>query len=468
MRRAHWMTGVLGAALIAVATAGAAQAQSCSEEEQTFTSKNAELYFQAETALLQNKDAATAASKLNQLRSQELNCYERGAMLRLSAAVKIDQGDRAGAVKDLEAAIAAGSITGKDVQQTYYNIAQLYLQDSNIVKARDYMLKWIQSGAQPTRDQNFQIAVIYQKLDDFRGALPYAEKVLATDGANADAQIIDFLIFLYDRTGNKAKKAELLERKLAKDPTNKQVWDAISGEYFAANEERKAFEVQKAMYLGGILKTEDELMRVVNFYNRFNAPYEAAKILEKEINKGRISKTFDHLELLANLYQVAREYEKAIPVIRQAAQMTNDGKMYERLGRSYFELGKYKEAIEGYKQAIAKGNLKEPGYSRVMIGQAHYEMEDKAAAREAFNEAAKFADGRRAAQGWISFMNAEVEGKKQFAIFEASVRLEGLQNEQKGCKQIEVLGQNQPDSCKTVETRIAEAKANIEELRGGA
>lgn len=467
MRKAQWLTGVFGAALLAVAAAGSAQAQACESTE--FSSKNGQLYLAAETKLLQEQNPAGALAELNKLRALELNCYENAAVLRLSAAIKIEQGDSAGAVRDLEAAIAAGAITGKDVPGTYYNIAQLYLQQDNLQKSREYMEKWIRSpGITPTRDQNMQLAVLYQKLDDYKGALPYAEKVLAADGQKADRQIIDFLIFLYDRTGNKAKKAELLTRLLQRDPNDRKVWDAIAGDYFQGNEERKAFEVQKAMYLAGLLTKEDELMRIVNFYNRFNAPYEAAKVLEREMNRNRISKTFERMELLANLYQVAREYDKAIPIIRQAAQMTNNGQMYERLGRSFFELGDYKESIEAYQQAIAKGNLKEPGYARVMIGQSNYELGDKAAAREAFNDATKFGDGRRAAQGWISFLDAERRTQEQFVIFQAVTKLEGLQNTKKNCDRLRVLGDNLPDECNSIDASIEEQQAVVTELQGGA
>ena len=467
MRKAHWMSGVFGAALLAVATAGTAQAQACESTE--FSSTTGQLYLAAETKLLQEDNPAGALAELNKLRAMELNCYENAAVLRLSAAIKIEQGDAAGAVRDLQTAIDTGAITGKDVPQTYYNMAQLYLQQDNLQKSKEYMEKWVNSpGVTPTRDQNMQLAVLYQKLDDFQGALRYAERVLSADGQNADRQIIDFLIFLYDRTGNKAKKAELLIRLLQRDPNDRKVWDAIAGDYFQGNEERKAFEVQKAMYLAGLLTKEEELMRIVNFYNRFNAPYEAAKILEREMNRNRISKTFERMELLANLYQVAREYDKAIPIIRQAAQMTNNGQMYERLGRSYFELGDYQEAIDAYKQAIAKGNLKEPGYARVMIGQANYELDNKAAARDSFSDAADFADGRRAAQGWLNFLRAEEQTARQFVIFQEATKLEGLQNEKKGCERLKVLGDNLPDGCSTVDERIAEQQAVLAELQGEA
>lgn len=464
MRKATWMTSVLGAAMLAAMTAGAAQAQTCDATE--FSAKPGQLYLDAETELFQNQNPAGAVSKLTALKAMELNCYERGAVLRLSAAAKIQQGNSAGAVTDLEEAIRVGAITGNDIPGTLYNIAQLYLQSDNVPKARDYMERWISSGVTPTRDQNFQMAVIYQKLDDNRKAVGFAEKVLAADGANAQDQIIDFLIYLYDQTGNKAKKAELLERKLQKNPGNKQVWEAIAGEYFQANEERKAFEVQKAMYFAGLLTTEDELMRIVNFYNRFNAPYEAAKVLEKEINAKRVTDSLERLELLANLYQVAREYEKAIPVIQRAASKTRDGKMDERLGRSYFELGQHKKAIDALTTALGKGGLKEPGYANVLIGQSYYELDDRQKARDAFAAAQKYADGRKAGVGWTQFMDAEVRTKTEFAKFEVSVKLEGMLNEQKSCERLKVLGQNLPESCVDIAVRIAESQAKLKELGG--
>lgn len=465
MRKANWMTSVFGAAFFVLATAGGAYAQAdCTDTE--FNAKPGQVYLNAEAKLFQEQNPSAAIQLLNQLKTMELNCYERGAALRLSAAAKIQMNDPRGAVGDMEEAIRVGAIPAKDLTGTYYNIAQLYLQADDVRKAKEYMERWIRAGARPTRDQNFQMAVIHQKLDDFPGALPYAERVLAADGEGANAQIIDFLIFLYDRTGNRSKKAELLERKLRMEPGNKAVWEAIAGEYFQAGEERKAFEVQKAMYLAGLLKTEDELMRIVNFYNRFNAPYEAAKVLEKEINQGRINDSMERLELLANLYQVAREYDKAIPIIQRAAQKATNGRMDERLGRSYFELGEHQKAIQAFQNALKRGGLKEPGYANVLIGQSHYELDQREEAREAFKAAQKFTDGRRAGAGWIDFMNAEVETKRQFAIFEVQVRLEGLENEKKSCERLKVIGDNLPETCLTIEERLKDTKSRMTELTG--
>lgn len=454
------LKGAVIAGAVTCFGAGAAIAQAASCEATEFSSKTGELYLKAETELLQNDNAQAALGALNQLRNQELNCYEQGAVLKLGAAIKIEAGDYNGAVRDLEAALNQGYIPEAERSKTYYNIFQIYLSQNDLQKALDYSQQWLSSGGKPDRDGMWQLAVINQKLDKNQESLKWAERVFEIDGTNADRQVYDFLIFLYDATGNRAKKAELLEQLLAKNPNERKLWDAISGDYFAAEQERKAFEVQKAMYLGGILKTEDEIMRVVNFYNRFNAPYQAARILEKEMNAGRVSKTYERMELLANLYQVAREFDLAIPVIEEAAQMNNSGAMYERLGRSYAELQEWGKAEDALTKAINAGGIKDRGLAWVLIGQSRYERDDRAGAREAFRNA-----NNRGGRGWLAFMQSEDNTEVALVRFEAQSLVQDTENEKKRCAQLSVLGEgNEPEACATVDERLEKAREALEAI----
>ncbi|HPE48797.1 MAG TPA: hypothetical protein PLR76_10385 [Hyphomonas sp.] len=439
------------------ATAAYAQTQACEETE--FTSKTGQIYLDAEQAAMQDKDYNKAAGKMSQLKAMQLNCYEEGAVLKLSAYINIQKGDRQAAINDLLSALNKGYILEKDKAQTYYNIAQIYLQDENVNKALEYMQKWMQSGATPDRTQKWQLAVLYQRVDNFKEAIRWAEQVRSDDGSKYDQQLYDLLIFLYNQSGDKAKLASILETVLVHNPTERKYWDAIAGNYFASNEERKAFEVQKAMYLAGMLKSEDELMRIVNFYNRFNVPYRAAQILEKEMNAGRISRNLDHLELLANLYQVARENEKAIPVIRAAADAGGGGAMYERLGRSYADLQKWKETEEAMQKALSMGGAKDPGNDWVAIGQSRYERGDRDGAREAFRKA-----NNRAGRSWLDFMQSEEDTKAALKCFEFQSAMLNVQNEAKICKRLSVLGpENVTPNCKTVNERLDAAEKAFNE-----
>ncbi len=438
----------VSALFFATASVAVAQTSGCDVTE--FTSKNAEFYLKAETELLANDNPPGALVALNQLRAQDLNCYEFGAALRLGAAIKIQSGDYAGAARDLETALDRGFVAEGDKVGTYFNIAQIYLTEDDLDKAVGFYEKWLAAGGSPNRDQKWQLAVLYQKLDRNPDSLVWAEQVLQADGTNAKREVYDFLIYLYDSTGQLAKKAELLELLLAKNPGERRLWDAIAGDYFQADEERKAFEVQKAMYLAGLLTTEAEVMRIVNFYNRFNAPYQAARILEKEINQGRVEKSYKRLELLANLYQVSREYERAIPVIEEAAQISTNGEMYERLGRSYTELREWDKAEAALLNALDKGGLSDSKLAWVLIGQSRYERNDRSGAREAFRKA-----NSRAGRGWVDFMAAEDATERALARFEISSRLQDARAEKTRCDKLRVLGdKGLPESCFDIGDRI--------------
>lgn len=447
MKLSVFLKGAVAAGLFGLMGAGSALAQACTETQ--FGAKTGQAYLDAETAAMQNKDWATAIAKLNQLRTQPLNCYEEGAVIRLSAYIKIEQGDRAGAIRDLLDAINKGYIPADQAAQTYYNIAQIYLQMEDQKSALDYMTRWINAGGKPDRTQKWQLAVLYQRIDNYKEAVRWAEEVRRDDGAKFDQSLYDLLVFLYNESGQKAKLAEVLEVLVERRPEERKYWDAIAGNYFQENEQRKAFEVQKAMYLAGILKTEDEIMRIVNFYNQFNAPYYAAKVLEKEMNAGRVKATVEKMSLLADFYQVAREHEKAIPVIRRAAEMGGGGAMYERLGASYSELQKWKETEDALQQALKLGGVKDRGTVWVRIGQSRFERGDRAGAKEAFRQA-----GNAGGRGWLDFMNSEEETKDALVCFEVQSAVLNLVNEDKICKKLQGLGDAQPEGCKTIAERL--------------
>jgi tetratricopeptide (TPR) repeat protein len=454
---------VLGVVLATAFGAGAAHAQACAETE--FTSATGQAYLDAESQLTQSNNAAEAARLGEALLTRQLNCYERGAVLKLLAASYLRAGQNVRAAQMLEQALSAGAITAADRPQTLINIAQIYLQAQDIPTADRFFTQWLQAGGRPNRDHNWQLAVIKHKLNNNRAAIPFAEAVLAADGATPRTEVVDFLIFLYDNTGDAAKKAALLERKLVADPQNKQTWEAIAGDFFRAGDERSAFEVTKAMYHAGLLRTDDELMRIVNFYNRFDAPFQAARVLEREMNAGRITRNLERIELLAQLYQVAREYERAIPVLQQAAEMSGRVEFLERAGRSFFELGRYREAIDILGRATQRSGMREPAFSRVLIGQAKYELGDKPGAREAFTAATQQsgdANGTRAARAWLDFMRSEDDTRAALVRFNHSVKVEELTRRLDFCKRGDILrqeGQTGGENCDALAAELEQLKA---------
>jgi len=132
--------------------------------------------------------------------------------------------------------------------------------------------------------------------------------------------------------------------------------------------------------------------------------------------------------------------------------------MYERLGRSYADLQKWKESEEALTKAISMGGVKDRGNAYVLIGQSRYERGDRAGARESFKTA-----GNTAGRSWIDFMNSEENTKRALVCFEVQSAWLNVENEAKICKRLSVLGEeNLPENCKTIKDRLeaAEAKFN--------
>ena len=131
--------------------------------------------------------------------------------------------------------------------------------------------------------------------------------------------------------------------------------------------------------------------------------------------------------------------------------------MYERLGRSYADLQKWKETEDALTRAISMGGIKDRGNAYVLIGQSRYERGDRPGARESFKTA-----GNNAGRSWIDFMNSEENTKRALVCFEVQSAWLNVENEAKICKRLSVLGEeNLPENCKTIKERLSEAEAKF-------
>ena len=83
-------------------------AQTCDITE--LSSANGEIYLRAQNELVVNNNAAAALAGINELRAQPLNCYEEGAVLGLSAQIKLAQQDYLGAAVDLRTSLNKGCL----------------------------------------------------------------------------------------------------------------------------------------------------------------------------------------------------------------------------------------------------------------------------------------------------------------------------------------------------------------------
>ena len=136
-------------------------------------------------------------------------------------------------------------------------------------------------------------------------------------------------------------------------------------------------------------------------------PVKAAAILQRGIDQKQVAPTEKNLETLANAWLLAREYEKAEASMKRAAEASDKGELYKRLGQIQIEEENWKGALASFTQAQKKGGVKDPGELNFLIGVAAVELKQWKVAEQALRGAMSSEKHAKAAAEWLNHLQAE-------------------------------------------------------------
>ncbi len=393
--------------------------------------------------LMNSNQYGPAISKLNEAMALELNPYERSTTLQMMGSAYYEQNNYPQAISSFENAINAGGLLPKESTALRLNIAQLLIASGRNSEGATMLENYINQGNTVKPQYIDMLVGAWVQAEDYRRALPWAEKWF--NAANPkERKHFDLLNFLYNNLGMTGKQADIVKQMLQRFPEDRTLWDTWASMLSNGGREDDAFEVKKMLYLGGALKSENDIMQVVQYYSYYEMPYQAAQILEREMNAGVVSKNTDRLIQLSDLLRQAREYKKAIPILEQAASSAGSGKVYAQLGEALYNDAQCDKAEAAFKQSINLGYNR--GKAWMLIATCRYEesqaqeridcewsderkanaprtkMRDVADA--AFAQVPGSSSESRSAVKWRQFIRAEAQAVENRCIFEANVEKE--------------------------------------------
>lgn len=231
----------------------------------------------------------------------------------------------------------------------------------------------------------------------------YAEMEEAIKGLEADAANLAkgptrenwwlLLRAAYFELEQMDKVKETLER-LVIEWSKKEYWTQLSAFYGQDKEEEKQMAAYQTAYHEGFLEKSSEFVQMAQLYLSVEAPYEAAKLLQKAVDEDRVDKEVKNWKILAQAWFLAGYDEPAIKALREAAKLSDDGELDIRLARSLNNIADYNGCASSAKTAIQKGDLKRLDESYITLGMCQFEMADYEGAKEAFSNAKIDADRR--------------------------------------------------------------------------
>ena len=364
-------------------------------------------YLGAAAEAVDAEDPAEAKRLLLKLRPNRINPYERALVYRMLAYVAYGADEPDEAIHYFEKVLGEEILPIRDEATIRFNIAQLYAGLQQWSEVVSWVKSWIAYSENPHPLGYFLIGIAYYQLEDFDAAIVNAEKAVDLSPEPKESWL-RLLAALFAQKEDYASATPVLEELMLRFP-KKQYWVQLALIYGAREDYRRSLAVQQVAYAQGYLTEDKELRRLARSYLYNDLPYPAAKVLEKGIEEGRIAHDPKSLELLANSWIAAREYDKSLAPLRQAADLAEDGNLHVRMGQVLMQREEWSEAAERLQKAVQKGGLKDPGNAELLLGISYYNDERVARARSSFARARKHDSVRQEADRWITHLGRESE-----------------------------------------------------------
>jgi tetratricopeptide (TPR) repeat protein len=366
------------------------------------------------------KDLATAEQVLQDMindRRNELNSYELANVYNLYAFIHYSREDYAKALEAYENVVRQPDIPLAMEINTRYTVAQLHFVQENWREGIDALLKWFDMSESAPANAYVLLAQGYYQLEDFPKALENVEIAIQMNrekDKTPKEQWYNLARFLYTEKGDVDSALATLEELLTHYP-KKDYWMQLSFMYSEKNNEVRQLGSMETAYVQDLLEKDGEFRNLASLYLSQGVPYKAGKVLEDGFAEDVVEDTSKNYELMAGSWRQAQEIDKAIPAMETAAQKSDDGELYAQLGSVYLDGDEFEKAIEAINSGLQRGGLKRPDTARLVLGMAHFNLEQYDRAREAFRAAGRDERSEQYARQWIQYMNSEIERQQKLA-----------------------------------------------------
>ncbi|MBL4607150.1 MAG: tetratricopeptide repeat protein [Pseudomonadales bacterium] len=339
----------------------------------------------------------------NLLSKKHLNTYEKSIIRQMQASVYIRSKNYLKAIDAYQAIIVFNALPKNNLLSIHYTLAQLFMQQAQYESALKQFKLWMAETAKPKSDAWRFLASIYIAQERYDAAIPAAEKALALAMPKTESHY-QLLLGLYQRSNKSEHAISLLKEVLLYFPQNKEYWLQLFYMLNEVGKEKQALTILDLAYINGMLNDENEVSQLAQLHLYHQNPFRVAMILEQGIAEGMIKKSYSHLQLLASAWFNARDYQKAIKWLLQAAQLSGDGKAYYQLAQAYSELNDWERVALSLHSALKDTKFENRGAAYLLLGIAYTEQKKFSEAEKSFQHSLLDGKTKSEAEKWLVYI----------------------------------------------------------------
>ena len=357
-------------------------------------------------------------------RSKRYNGNELGNIHNMLGYIAFLKEDYKGAIYAYEQVLSQGEDITEGLEvTTLYTIAQLSFVNENYQDALDYMELWISKADNPGPEPRIFMGQVYYQMKDYPNALIQIQngiKIALDRGTKVKENWWALVGFLYYEKEDFQGYTDTM-KILVRDFPKRDYWIRLAGIYGQEGQERLQLNTLQAAYAGDYFESETDFTNLAGLLMQREAPYKAAKVLRDGLEREIVKRSARNLQSYGQAWQLAQEVDEAIPVFEEAANLSDDGKIYERLAYLYMEDDQYKQCVTSAEGALDKGGLRKLQTMYIVKGMCEYNQNKLKTARKSFvscrSESRKDKDNNnvRICAQWITFIDREATRQAQLA-----------------------------------------------------
>ena len=373
----------------------------------------------------------------------ELKSYDRSVMWNYWGYIYFSDEDYDQAMYAYEQLLMEPEATVPLRTASLLTLAQLNLVKENYDKGISLILQWMDEVENVTAQSYYLLASAYYQKDDFvrsRSNMEEAIRLADEEGYRPRENWYVLLAACFSELKDKKiiSASFALEQQvgiyeiLVNYYPKKQYFLSLGATYQQMDREEDYMITLKEAYDKDMLDKEGEYLALAQMLLLKKNPYWAAQVLVagqqkkvsiKDEETGEeelvpvLSDKEKTLKLLADAWRMAQEIDKAIPV-EKAAKMSKDGDTYVLLGNLYLFEDRMQESIKAIENGLKKPKVKSRSQALLVLGQAHFELQNFNEAKKHFRAAARDENKRikKTANSWIKYSENEEIRVKNLAL----------------------------------------------------
>lgn len=333
--------------------------------------------------------------------------YDRAITLQTMGYAYLGKSDYDAGIASFEQALALEALPTEAQLGAQHALARLYAAEARYAEARDALTTWMDTeGAEPAADDYALLGNIHAQLGEHGAGITAMRKAIELEDAPKESyyQLLLALCFEGERFG---EAAQVLERMVRHWPGNAGYWRQLASVYMNLGRDTEAHATLRIAHRKGLLESERELLNLVQLAFAIDLPDHAARVLEEEMAAGRISRSQRNLEMLAEAWASAKQYDEAIAAYQRLAESTGSGKYLLSQAYLHMQRDDWAAVAESAEAAVGAGGLDSPGRAWMLLGMARIRQEQPDAGLEAMTRAAEYRDTAQQARQWIAHVKRQ-------------------------------------------------------------